>query len=143
MDFAFRITFHGNCNEAIDYYAGVFRITPTQTKTFGDKRDVLGDVPDNKKRLIYEAVLYIPGTPGLRLIIGDTPALLFNENPGNFFAQQFIDVTDSDPDVIRGLYERFMKNAKANQELCEKPPYKLFGSLIDNAGGICWNLYCI
>ena len=142
MDFALRITFHGNCAEATAFYSEVFGVTPKEVLTFGDKRDIIGEVPDNKAHYIYKTVLDIPGTPGLRLILGDTPALLFSDNPGNFFAQQFIDITDTDPDIIRGLYNRFMLNGKTNKVLTEEPPYKLSGSLIDNAGGICWNLYC-
>ena len=143
MEIALRITFHGNCAEAAAFYSDVFGVTPKDVSTFGDKRDIIGDVPDNKTHYIYQTVLDIPGTPGLRLILGDTPALLFNENPGTFFAQQFIDITDTDLVIIRSLYDRFMFNSKTNKILSENPPYKLSGSLIDNVSGICWNLYCM
>ena len=125
------------------FYSDVFGVIPKEASTFGDKRDIIGDVPDAKAHYIYKTVLDIPGMPGLRLILGDTPALLFNENPGGFYAQQFIDITDNNPDTIRGLYDRFMLNGKTNKVLSEDPPYKLSGSLIDNVGGVCWNLYCI
>ena len=143
MVFTFRITLNGNCAEAVAFYSDVFGIIPSEVITFNDRRDRLGDVPASKAHFIYEAVLDIPGTPGLRLVLGDTPALLFDDNPGNFFAQQFIDITDTDPETIRGLYNRFMCNGKTNKILSKDPPYKLSGSLIDNFGGICWNLYCI
>ena len=45
MDFALRITFHGNCAEAVEFYSDVFGVAPKEIYSFYDKRDILGDVP--------------------------------------------------------------------------------------------------
>ena len=146
MNFALRITLNGKCAEAVKFYSEVFGIAPAEYFTFGDKRDLLGGVQEDKSHYVYSAILNISGNPGLCLVLGDTPALLFQDDPVpyGFGAMQHttIEITDSDPDVIRGIFGQLMRNGKANKEIGETPEYKLFGSLIDGYG-VLWNLYCI
>ena len=146
MNFSLRVTFlDGMCAEAVSYYSDTFGINPEEYFTFGDKHDMLGNVPEEKSHYIYHAMLSIPGNPGLRLVLGDSPVLLFQDKPAEIIAisqHTTVEITDTDPAVIRKIYDGLMRKGKANQELGETPQYKLFGSLIDKYG-VLWNLNCV
>lgn len=136
-----RISLPGNCAEAVAFYCDAFGIEARNVFTFGERQDALGEVPAAKAGLIYQAELDLPGSPGMRLLLNDTPVLLFNDNPGLIMQQPDIEVEDANPDVIRNLYEKLMRGGKSNKLLAEAPPYLLHGSMID-AYGICWHLRC-
>ena len=142
MTIAMRIAFSGQCVDAMAFYCDVFGIEAQNISTFGDKQDILGDVPETKRNLIFSAELNLPGSPGMRLLLNDTPVLLFQDNPGLVTQQPDIEIDDTNPEIIRNLYDKLMRGGKANKVLAEASPYLLYGSMID-AYGICWHLRCI
>ena len=90
---------------------------------------------------IFNDAQHLPGSPGLLLHFNDTPALLFQGNLGIVIQQPDIEINDTDPNVIRNLYDKLMHGGKVNKVLAEMPQYLLYGSLID-LYGICWHLRC-
>ena len=129
MTIAMRIAFSGKCADAISFYCDVFDIEAKNVSTFGEQQEILGDVPESKANLIYNAELYLPGSPGLQLHFNDTPALLFQDNLDIVIQQPDIEVDETDPNVIRNLYDKLMHGGKANKVLAETPQYLLYGSI--------------
>jgi len=141
LTIAMRISFVGQCADAVAFYCDTFGVKPIEILTFGESRDIIGDVPENKSHYIYQAVLDLLGSPGIRLFLNDTPILLFQDNPNVHFMQPILEIDDTDPNIIKNLYDKLMCGGKANKVLVEEPPYVLYGSMID-AYGICWHLRC-
>ena len=144
MVFGISLIFRGNCAECAAFYSDVFGVTPSACYTFGDKRGMFGELPAAKEKYIFQAVLDIPGSPGLRLLMGDTPALLFTDEADIKFGiattqHVSIEISEVDAEIVRSMYGKLMSRGKANKELHELPGGLLSGSLID-IYGICWNI---
>jgi len=58
------LTFNGNCREALEYYADVFRLPGPEPMTFGQVPPEEGShIPSEMKDLVMHARLIIHGTP--------------------------------------------------------------------------------
>lgn len=136
------ITFLGNCRKAIDFYKEVFDITDVKIETFGEKTEFKSfNLTPSCRELIFRAVLNINSNgEKFSLILGDSPALLFNmdinasqNNRDNISYEIF-----SDNRIwVEKAYNKFLEEGKRNTPLEKGDVYALTGSVMDKFG-VCW-----
>lgn len=133
MSVGIYINFKGNCREAVEFYAKVFKTHEPKFMTFGD-------VPPNPefphseetKNLILHTQLEINGTtimfsdvpPGLPFIAGNNITLV---------------ITSKKIDEIKSLFEQLKEGAHIDMDLQETFWSKCYGNLRDKYG-IGWQL---
>ncbi|MTI49945.1 MAG: hypothetical protein FH761_19105 [Firmicutes bacterium] len=146
MKISSRITFFGNCREAIEFYKEVFEIENVNVETFEDSKEMSNmQLSEDEKRLIFRSELKIKDKESyFSIIMADSPVLAFNKgyigNKNNVDNITF-EVSCITREQIKEIYEKLSAEGKINISLQTKNSYKLFGSLIDKYG-VCWNLYC-
>ena len=121
------INFNGNCREAVDFYADVFKTEKPVIMTYGDAHN--GELREDVKDLVMHTYLNIHGltimfsdfSPEMDFVMGNNVSLT---------------IVSKDMDEIRYLYERFKEGGRIDMELQETFWSKLYGSVIDKFGVI-------
>lgn len=121
------INFNGNCREAVDFYADVFKTENPVIMTYGDAHN--GELREDVKDLVMHTYLNIHG---LTVMFSDfSPEMDFVM--GNNIS---LTIVSKDMDEIRYLYERLKEGGRIDMELQETFWSKLYGSVIDKFGVI-------
>lgn len=125
------VNFNGNCREAVEFYAKVFKTKKPEFMTFGDMPPDPEMVLDEKdKKLVMYADLTIHGTT---VMFSDTPTGMPFVN-GNNIA---LTVVAKDEDEIRRLYHELGVGGEVDMELQETFWSNLYGMVTDKFG-ISW-----
>ncbi len=127
------IYFNGNCREAIEYYADIFRAGEPKIMTFGETpAEPEITLPEGTSHLVMFARLNIMGTdvmfsdifPGMSLTVGNNISLT---------------VTSDNIDEVKRLFNRLKEGGTVDMELQETFWSKCYGSLTDRYG-VCWQV---
>lgn len=124
------VNFPGNCREAVEFYASIFKVKP-YFMTFGEMPpDPDFAVPEEAKNLVMHASIQLFDS---RLMFSDVmPGFPFVEgNNVNLI------VTHDDPEEIKRVFALLLEGGKANMPLESTFWAQLYGSLIDKYG-IVW-----
>lgn len=127
------LVFNGNCREAVEYYAKVFKTEVTQLMTFGETpQNPEYPLPEEAKHRVMHARLIIDGRT---VMFSDTfPGQPFVE--GNNITLALI---SKDMDEIKSWYEQLKEGGTVGMELQETFWSKLYGQVTDKFG-IHWQL---
>ncbi|MDQ0157814.1 VOC family protein [Robertmurraya andreesenii] len=127
------LVFNGNCREAIEFYAKVFKTETPQIMTFGESpQNPEFPLPEEAKNLVMHARLNIDGSnvmfsdnfPGQPYAIGDNVTLaLISKNMED----------------LKSWYEQLKEGGTVGLELQETFWSKLYGQVTDKFG-IQWQL---
>lgn len=129
------IYFNGDCREAVEFYAKVFRTELPQFMSFGDAPpDPEIPVPEEAKKLIMHTQLNICGSnvmfsdafPGTPFIAGNNISLT---------------VLSKDVDEIKSFFDALKVDGTVGMELQETFWAKCYG-LVTDKYGILWQLSC-
>lgn len=125
--------FNGNCREAVEYYAKVFKTEEPNIMSFGDAPpDPNYPIPEEAKHLVMHANLEIAGS---KVMFSDTwPGTPFTV--GNNIT---VAVVTKDETLIRSAFEGLKEGGKVNMELQETFWSKCYGQVVDKFG-IEWQL---
>ncbi len=123
------INFDGNCREAVEYYAKVFRSeTPPRFMTFGEMPpDPRFPITDEMRDLVMYSSLPVSGsnlmfsdvTPGMKLVVGNNIS---------------ITVGSTDMSEIDRMYEEMKAGGSVEMELQETFWSKRYGAVTDRYG---------
>ncbi|OMF27201.1 hypothetical protein BK133_19825 [Paenibacillus sp. FSL H8-0548] len=122
------LNFNGNCREAAEFYAEVFKVEKPQIMTFGEAPQSPDyELPEAAKDLVMHTRLNILGSnvmfsdvfPGSPFILGNNISLA---------------VVSRDEKQIRDAYEGLKEGGHVNMELQETFWTKCYGSLKDKFG---------
>lgn len=127
------LVFDGNCREAVEFYAKVFKTETPKIMTFGDSpQSPEYQLPEEAKNLVMHSRLNIDGSnvmfsdnfPGQPLVLGDNVTLaLISKNMED----------------LKSWYEQLKDGGKVEMELQETFWSKLYGQVTDKFG-IHWQL---
>jgi PhnB protein len=123
------INFAGNCREAVEYYARVFRTSPAQVMTFGEMPPSPGmpPLPEAAKDLIMHAELSVGGTA---LMFSDTfPGMPLNT--GNNIS---LTLVTTNRDEIVNAFNMLKEGGQVSMDLQETFWSKLYGMVTDKFG---------
>jgi len=122
------LSFNGNCREAVEYYANVFRQDIPQMMTYGDTpRDPNFALPEEAKNLVMHTRLMINGSP---VMFSDAfPGLPYQA--GNNFSLAMV---SANREEIESYFHKLKEGAQVRLELQETFWSKCYGSLIDKFG---------
>lgn len=127
------LTFNGNCREAVQFYAEVFKTEAPHIMTFGESpQNPEYPLPEQAKNLVMHARLTISGS---NVMFSDT-------FPGNPFIEGnniTLAVVSKDLDEIRSAYEGLKEGGTVELELQETFWSKSYGKVTDQFG-IGWQL---
>lgn len=125
--------FNGNCREAVEYYAKVFKTEEPNIMSFGDAPpDPNHPIPEEAKHLVMHTNLEIAGS---KVMFSDTwPGTPFTV--GNNIT---VAVVTKDEALIRSAFEELKEGGKVNMELQETFWSKCYGQVVDKFG-IEWQL---
>lgn len=125
--------FNGNCREAVEFYAKVFKTEEPNIMSFGDAPpDPNHTIPEEAKHLVMHANLEIAGS---KVMFSDTwPGSPFTV--GNNIT---IAVVSEDEELIRSAFDGLKEGGKVNMELQETFWSKCYGQVVDKFG-IEWQL---
>ncbi|MEK9197507.1 VOC family protein [Ureibacillus sp. FSL E2-3493] len=125
--------FNGNCREAVEFYAKVFKTEEQNIMSFGDAPpDPNHTIPEEAKHLVMHANLEIAGS---KVMFSDTwPGSPFTV--GNNIT---IAVVSEDEELIRSAFDGLKEGGKVNMELQETFWSKCYGQVVDKFG-IEWQL---
>ncbi|MCL2359362.1 MAG: VOC family protein [Nitrososphaerota archaeon] len=127
------INFNGNCREAVEFYAKVFKKEPGQIMTYGDA-PYEGGNPADKDRILY-ADLPIYGS---NMMLSDSPSQMEFVR-GNSIGMS---IGDTDADELRRLFDELSVGGEV-----QMPPQKTFWSelysMVTDKYGILWHLSLI
>ncbi|MBD8025393.1 VOC family protein [Ureibacillus sp. Re31] len=125
--------FNGNCREAVEYYAKVFKTEEPNIMSFGDAPpNPNHPIPEEAKHLVMHANLEIAGS---KVMFSDTwPGTPFTV--GNNIT---VAVVTKDETLIRSSFEGLKEGGKVNMELQETFWSKCYGQVVDKFG-IEWQL---
>ena len=119
---------NGNCREAVEFYAQVFKTEKPQIMTFGDSPQSPDYVlPEEAKDLILHTRLNIQGSnvmfsdtfPGMPFVAGNNISLA---------------IVNEDLDELKTLFSQLQEGGKVGMELQETFWSKCYGSLTDKFG---------
>lgn len=123
------INFDGNCREAVEFYAGVFRSEwPARFMTFGEMPpDPRFPITEEMRDLVMYAALSVAGsnlmfsdvTPGTPLVVGNNIS---------------ITVGNTDMSEIDRLFEEMKAGGSVEMELQETFWSKRYGAVVDRYG---------
>ena len=125
------VNFSGNCREAVEYYAKVFKTKEPKIMTYDEMPpDPDFDVSEDIKKWVLHTSLDISGStvmfsdvfPGMPLVIGNNVSLTI--------------ITDDETE-IRDAFDRLKVEGRVDMELQETFWSKCFGSVEDKFG-IIW-----
>ncbi|WP_144509632.1 VOC family protein [Bacillus sp. FJAT-22090] len=127
------LNFNGNCREAAEFYAKVFKTEKPQIMTFGEAPQSPDyTLPEEAKDLVMHTRLNINGSnvmfsdvfPGSPFIAGNNVSLAF---------------VSKDEEEVRSAFEALKEGGRVSMELQETFWSKCYGSLKDKFG-IEWQL---
>lgn len=122
------INFDGNCREAVEFYAGVFRSGQPKFMTFGEMPpDPRFPISDEMRDLVMYSSLPVAGsnlmfsdvTPGTSLVVGNNVS---------------ITVGSTDVSEIDRMFEEMKVGGSVEMELQETFWSKRYGALADRYG---------
>lgn len=127
------LNFNGNCREAVEFYAEVFKTEKPQIMTFGEAPPNPNyELPEEAKDLVMHTRLNIDGS---NVMFSDTfPGMPFVEGNNVTLA-----VVNRDIEQIKSIYEGLKEDGKVVMELQETFWSKLYGQVTDKFG-IHWQL---
>lgn len=127
------LIFNGNCREAVEFYAKVFKTETPQIMTFGEApQSPEYHLPEGAKDLVMHTRLNIDGSnvmfsdtyPGQPFVVGNNVTLaLISKNM----------------DDLKSWYEQLKEGGKVEMELQETFWSKLYGQVTDKFG-IHWQI---
>lgn len=122
------LTFNGNCREAAEFYAEVFKTERPNIMTFGEApKDPNYELPEEAKNLVLHTRLNISGS---NVMFSDTfPGSPFTQ--GNNISLAFV---SKDEEEIRSVFAALQEGGNVNMELQETFWSKCYGSLKDKFG---------
>jgi len=122
------INFNGNCREAVEFYAKVFRADAPKYMLYGDvPPDPIMGFDDKDKNLIMHTSLLIAGDT---VMFSDTP-------PGMPFASGnniSLTIITKDAEEIRRLYHELSQGGEVGMALQETFWSNLYGMVTDKFG---------
>lgn len=127
------LNFNGNCREAVEFYAEVFKTEKPQIMTFGEAPPNPNyELPEEAKDLVMHTRLNIDGS---NVMFSDTfPGMPFVEGNNVTLA-----IVNKDIEQIKSIYEGLKEDGKVVMELQETFWSKLYGQVTDKFG-IHWQL---
>jgi PhnB protein len=127
------LNFNGNCREAVEFYAEVFKTEKPQIMTFGEAPPNPNyELPEEAKDLVMHTRLIIDGS---NVMFSDTfPGMPFIEGNNVTLA-----IVNKDIEQIKSIYEGLKEDGKVVMELQETFWSKLYGQVTDKFG-IHWQL---
>ena len=129
------INFNGNCREAVEYYASVFKTEKPRMMFFGDMPSEGANFPEEIKKLVMHAALQIGDstlmfsdtTPDRAVTVGNNMSLI---------------VLNDDMEMIKGAFNKMKEDgAQVIMELGETFFSKCYGQVVDKFG-IGWQFNC-
>jgi PhnB protein len=127
------LVFNGNCREAVEFYAKVFKTEAPQIMTFGESpQSPEYQLPEEAKNLVMHARLNVDGS---NVMFSDT----FPGQPfvvGNNVTLALISKTMED---LKSWYEQLKEGGTVDMELQETFWSKLYGQVTDKFG-IHWQI---
>lgn len=122
------LTFNGNCREAAEFYAEVFKTEKPEIMTFGESPQNPDYVlPEEAKDLVLHTRLNINGS---NIMFSDTfPGSPFME--GNNISLAFV---SKEEDVVKSAFNALKVGGRVSMELQETFWSKCYGSLRDKFG---------
>ncbi|MEK3994108.1 VOC family protein [Psychrobacillus sp. FSL K6-2365] len=122
------LTFNGNCREAAEFYAEVFKTEKPEIMTFGESPQNPDYVlPEEAKDLVLHTRLNINGS---NIMFSDTfPGSPFME--GNNISLAFV---SKEEDMVRSAFNALKEGGRVSMELQETFWSKCYGSLRDKFG---------
>lgn len=122
------LIFDGNCREAVNFYAEVFKTEAPQIMTFGDGPENPDyPIPEEAKNLVMHTNINVAGS-----------RLMFSDNwPGSpYVVGNNISVTlvSKDEEFIRSSFEGLKQGGTVNMELQETFWSKCYGAVKDKFG---------
>lgn len=141
-----KLTFYGQCNEAIQFYSQCFDSKLIAYKRFQDAKDAFPQGIESKYyNFIFSAELEITLEDyKFYITMGDTPTVIFTgiDEPSGCKDNIAFDIHIRDTKLIRNLYEKFINaGSKTNIPLDQSVQGGLRCSVIDPYG-ICWTMFC-
>lgn len=125
------LNFAGNCREAVEYYAKVFKTEPPKFMTFGEGPSSPDyPMPEEAKNLIMHS----------RLIISDTEVMFSDTWPGAPFTvgnNISLTIWTKDRDELMNAWNALREGGTVNMELQETFWSKMYGDLTDKYG-VSW-----
>lgn len=127
------LNFNGDCREAVEFYAEVFKTEKPQIMTFGEAPPNPNyELPEEAKNLVMHTRLNIDGS---YVMFSDTfPGTPFVEGNNVTLA-----IVNKDIDQIKSIYAGLKEGGKVVMELQETFWSKLYGQVTDKFG-IHWQL---
>jgi PhnB protein len=127
------LVFNGNCREAVEFYAKVFKTEAPYMMTFGETpQNPEYPLPEEAKDKVMHARLNIDGS---NVMFSDTfPGQPFVEGTNITLA-----LISKDIDEIKSWYEQLKEGGTVGMELQETFWSKLYGQVTDKYG-IHWQL---
>jgi PhnB protein len=127
------LNFNGNCREAVEFYAQVFKTEKPQIMTFGEAPPNPNyELPEEAKDLVMHTRLNIDGS---NVMFSDTfPGMPFVEGNNVTLA-----IVNKDIEQIKSIYEGLKEDGNVVMELQETFWSKLYGQVTDKFG-IHWQL---
>jgi PhnB protein len=127
------LNFNGNCREAVEFYAEVFKTEKPQIMTFGEAPPNPNyELPEEAKDLVMHTRLNIDGS---NVMFSDTfPGMPFVEGNNVTLA-----IVNKDINQIKSMYEGLKEGGEVVMELQETFWSKLYGQVTDRFG-IHWQL---
>ncbi|MED1783893.1 glyoxalase/bleomycin resistance/extradiol dioxygenase family protein [Brevibacillus fortis] len=122
------LTFNGNCQEAAEFYAKVFRTEPPQFMRYGDTPpDPNFTMPEEAKNLIMHTRLVIDGSS---VMFSDVfPGMPYVEGTNISLA-----IVNKDLEGIHSYFEQLKEGGTVRMELQETFWSKCYGSVVDRFG---------
>ncbi|MCZ8531875.1 VOC family protein [Psychrobacillus psychrodurans] len=122
------LTFNGNCREAAEFYAEVFKTEKPEIMTFGESPQNPDYVlPEESKDLVLHTRLNINGS---NIMFSDTfPGSPFME--GNNISLAFV---SKEEDMVKSAFNALKEGGRVSMELQETFWSKCYGSLRDKFG---------
>lgn len=127
------LVFNGNCREAVEFYAKVFKTEAPKIMAFGESpQDPTYPLPEEAKNLVMHARLNIDGSnimfsdtfPGQPYVVGDNVTLA---------------LVSKNEDDLTSWYEQLKVGGTVVMELQETFWSKLYGQVTDKFG-IQWQI---
>lgn len=121
------LNFNGNCREAVEFYADVFKANKPQIMTFGEMPD--GGFPgsEDTKNLVLHADLNVNGNI---IIFSDA----MPQNPVNIGNNFSLTLITKNIDELKEWFQKLKEGGIVTMELQETFWTKCYGMLIDKFG---------
>ena len=133
MSISVYVNFNGNCREAVEFYAEVFKAEQPKFMTFGDVPDDPSfPLTEDVKKLVMNASLTINGSV---VMFSDTPPFM-PFTAGNNIS---LVINNNNLDEITALFNKLKVGGSVSMELQETFWSKCYGFVIDKFG-IGWQL---